>query len=215
MTIKRRVFLAGALAAPLFGQLQAQASALGRSVVTLEEGWVRIDWTDAALARLEQFGGTPFAVAPARMVGDPARHSVRLPLRSALVDGAFTDGQGEVDGGFGVRTDEHRVVLEAITRESGDPRAHGERTVDGRAYPKAPVSTGDVGEGRVVVQPGLPAAPSLPGRPTVVRVSDIPVRPTRETLEVFEDVLGDPVFTLGTVIAHVSGEGSYRPEPVG
>ena len=203
--------MAGALAAPLFGQLQAHASAQGRSTVTIEQGWVRIDWTEDALAQLKRFGGTPFAVAPAEIVGSVDNPSVRLPLRSAQVTGSFADGAGEVDGGFGVQNGEHRVVLENITRGNGDPRAFGERTVDGRKYPKAPVSTGDVSEGRVTVDPGRPATPTSPGKPTVVRVTGIPLRPTRETLDALREVLGDPLFALGAVIAHVSGEGRYQP----
>ncbi|GAA3463667.1 hypothetical protein ACFFSW_30955 [Saccharothrix longispora] len=212
MTIRRRVFMAGALAAPLFGQLQAHATAQGRSLITIEEGWVQVDWTEDALAQLARFGGTPFAVEPAAIV-DADRHTVRLPLRSARVDSSFTDGEGAVEGGFGVQNDEHRVVLERITRGSGDPRAFAERTVDGQLYPRAPISTGDVSEGRVTVEPGVPAVPPLPGKPAVVRVTGIPVRPTQETLDVFQEVLGEPVFTTDTVIAHVSGEGSYWPVP--
>ncbi|MBY8847927.1 hypothetical protein K7G98_04225 [Saccharothrix sp. MB29] len=202
--------MAGALAAPLFGQLQAHATAQGRSLITIEEGWVQVDWTEDALAQLARFGGTPFAVEPAVIV-DADRHNVRLPLRSARVDSSFTDGEGAVEGGFWRRTTSTGWCWRgspAVAETARLRRAHGRRA----AVPEGAISTGDVSEGRVTVELGVPAV-RPPGKPAVVRVTGIPVRPTQETLDVFQEVLGEPVFTTDTVIAHVSGEGSYWPVP--
>jgi hypothetical protein len=201
MNIRRRVFMAGALAVPLFGHAQARAE----PAVEITDGWLHIDWTEAALEELRRFGGEPFAVAPAEIIGDEANPTVRLPLRSVKVTPDFTDGQGAVEGGFGVRADGHEVSFDRIVRFSGDPRSHAVRTLDGEESPRAPLSAGQIEEGRVTIEPGLP------GRPATVRITGVPVRPTPETLATLAEVLGEPVFDQATVIAHLSGRGSYHP----
>lgn len=207
MSIRRRIFMAGALATPLavplFGQAGPHAAA--EPTIEITNGWLQVDWTEDALEQLRRFGGEPFAVAPAVIVGDEANPTLRLPLRSVRVTPDFADGQGEAEGGFGVRTAEHEVSFQRITRLSGDPRSHAVRTLDGVEHPRSPLSEGRLDEGRVVVEPGRP------GQVAVVRITGVPVRPTPEALAVLTEVLGEPVFAEDTVIAHLSARGEYSP----
>ncbi|UYQ65335.1 hypothetical protein [Streptomyces peucetius] len=59
---------------------------------------------------------------------------------------------------------------------------------------------------------GLLTTGSAPvGQPLSVRLSEVPLRPTPELLEVYAATFGTPAFTAETVLAHVTAEGVYTP----
>ncbi|MFJ2196701.1 hypothetical protein [Streptomyces violaceusniger] len=212
MSATRRTVLGTALAGPLLGHLAGTAAGADKNdrFGTISEGWVEVRWTPQAQAQLDRFQATVQAIAPARLIEDKAGTAIRFPVRTATGDPALTNlpkaqGSDRLDGGVVVRTPmgEFRVTELESVLESG--QTSGRCAVNGAQTSMQSLFICGAGEGRLVAQP-VPA-----GQPLKVRISDVPLRPTPESLSAFTTAFGAPAVTTDTVMAYVTGEGVYTP----
>lgn len=72
---------------------------------------------------------------------------------------------------------------------------------------EVPLYTGDPSAVRLSVVPGVP------GKPTVIKGSGIPITPTQEGLDAFAEAFGTTLFAITDVVFTSSGEGTAWPLP--
>lgn len=211
----RRNILGAALVAPLMAQFADSASAAPAAAALgkVSDAWLEVRWTPEAQTVLDQFQAKVEAVAPAQLVTDAKGSAVRFPVRvgqgePSLTNPAAAHGDGGLDGGVTVRTPDGSAQLTGLTGLLKDGQASGKAIVNGVEVGHPAVCRAGLAEGVLTTDP------ALPGQPTKIRVTDVPLRPTPELVQVYTATFGDPPFTTDTVLAHVSGEGLYTPTTI-
>jgi hypothetical protein len=205
------------LAAPFLASFTGTASGETQDATwgTLSEGYVDIWLTPQSKRQLDLYQATVTPIAPATMLTDGDRVGVRFPARSgtgalSLDNLPRSRGTGLADGGLAIQAPMGRFELTQLQPTLGDELASGRCLVNGVESGGESLLRYDLGAGRLLADP-VPA-----GQPLKVRVEEVPVYPTPEALEAFKTAvgtppLGAPVFTLDTVVAHVTAEGVYVP----
>jgi hypothetical protein len=161
----------------------------------------------------EQLGATVDAIAPATLIDRDGKPGVRFPVISAQGDPSLTKpahaaGTGTLDGGFVARSafTELRVTqLDGVVRGE---QMSGRCTINGVDAGMRSVFTWRVAEADISVVPGRA------GKPTMLKVSNVPVRVTREALEAFQGFVRSAdtrSISTDTVVAHVTAQGHYVP----
>jgi hypothetical protein len=204
--------LGGALVAPLLAQFGT--TALGATPDdkwgTISDGWIEIRWTPPAQAQLDRSEATVAAIAPANLIKDQHGMGIRFPVLSGAGDPALTNlsraqGSGSLDGGLVVRTPTGEVRATRLEATMGGGQVSGKCTVNGIDVGVQSVFDCGLDAGRLAVE----SAPA--GEPIMIRLADVPARPTQEAVDTFASVLGAPGFTTDTVLAYVTAECRYHP----
>ncbi|MGW1158565.1 hypothetical protein ACWD48_10120 [Streptomyces sp. NPDC002519] len=214
MSTTRRGVLGAAMSAPLLARFTQTATAASTPATwgTFSDGWVEVRWTPQAQTQLDRFGAVVEAIAPAQLIKDARGSAVRFPLRSGAGDPSLASlpdaqGTGLLGGGLAVRTATGRFQVTSLESVLHNGQASGTCVVNGADLGHRSVFRCGLAEGRLL------ADPVPPGRPLPLRLRDLPLRPTSESLEAFATAFGASGFTLGTVLAYVSAEGVYTPPP--
>jgi hypothetical protein len=204
--------LGAAVAAPLLARFTGTASGAAPDGMwgTISDGWVEVRWTSRAQAQLDRFGAVVEAVEPARPVEDSRGAAVRFPVRSGTGDPSLTDlpraqGNGLLDGGIAVRTPTGDLRVTDLGSVLQDELLSGRCVVNGVDVGHRSVFRCGLAEGL------LTTGGAAPGRPLRIRLGEVPLRPTDESLETFAATFGAPAFTTDTVLAYVTAEGVYTP----
>ncbi|MGV4989122.1 hypothetical protein ACVB8X_43065 [Streptomyces sp. NRAIS4] len=212
MSTTRRSMLSAALTAPLLAQFTGTASGATAdgTLGTLSDGWVEARWTPQAQEQLDRLHAVVEAVAPAQLVKDARGSAVRFPVRSSqgdpsLVNPPKAHGAGMLDGGLTVRTATGTFQVTDISGLLQDGLAAGKCAVNGVDVAHGSVFRCDLAEGLLTTD----SAPL--GQPMKVRLAEVPLRPTPESVQAFAAALGAPTFTVDTVLAYVTAEGVYTP----
>jgi hypothetical protein len=212
MSTTRRTVLGGALTAPLLAHFTGTASGdtQDASYGRISRGSLEFYWSPQTQAQLDLHGVTVTAVAPARFVTNKGRRGVLFPIRSATGDPALSNvpqarGSGEVDGGMVARTPTGKFEFTQMQCTLEDELIFGKCLVNGIESARQSLLRCDSGQGRLL------AAPVPPGQPLTVRIEEVPVYPTPESLEAFTTAFGTSPFTPKTVLGHGTIEAEYIP----
>jgi hypothetical protein len=212
MSATRRGILGAALTAPVLAQLTGTATAAqqdgrwGR----IANGWAEVRWTAEAQAVLDQFEATVKAVSPARMVGGTGGPGIRFPVRSARGNPSTKEplkaqGNGVLGGGIAVSAPMGEFRIMDLGSVLENEVASASCVVNGVDLGHQAVFRCGLDEGRLSAET-VPA-----GRPTTVRIAELPLRATPELWQVFVATVGEPAFRADTVLGRVTAEGVYTP----
>lgn len=213
MAVTRRLFVSGAMAAPLLGHVGGTAQAAGDPAFTLHDGLGELRVTDLARTRLAAAGIEIQAVEPAVPIADPdgAVTGVRMTPEYATGTIALTGqpgaGSARLEGGVVLVSPTARMEITGIRGSLPDNRVHAFLKVNDQWLGELPLYTGDPAAVRLSVVPGVP------GKPTVIKGSGIPITPTQEGLDAFTEAFGTTLFTTTDVVFTSSGEGTAWPLP--
>ncbi|MDI6412572.1 hypothetical protein QLX52_27595 [Streptomyces albus] len=212
MDTTRRTLLGAAMASPLLAQFSgtAAAASVDDTWGTVSDAWVEIRWTAPAQAQLDRLEAVVEAVPPARLIKGAEGAALRFPVRTGRGEPSLNDlskarGEGGLDGGLTVRTPQGTFRVTRLRGTLRDEVASGTCVVNGVEAGHRSLFRCGVAEGR------LTAGQVPAGRPLKVRVGDMPLHPTPGLVEAFSATFGKPVFSTGTVLAHLSAEGVYTP----
>jgi hypothetical protein len=228
VTTTRRTILSGALAAPFLVHLPGTASATTEKTWgTASDAWVEIRWSPNAYAQLARYSATLKPIAPATWVVDRGKRvGVRFPVRSGTGDPSLHDprlarGTGELDGGLLIRTPTRQVEFAGVRPTLEHEVMSGMCTVNGVENSRQALLRCDSSRGRLLATP-VPA-----GQPLPVRIENVPVYPTPETLEAITSALHtsplrldngeridlDAALPLGvdTIVGYATAEAVYHP----
>jgi len=177
------------------------------------DGWVEVLWTAPAQEQWGLLDVTVEPIAPAESVERDGRRGLWFPVRSAQGDPSMTDpataeGVGELGGGFVARTLLAELRYTQLAGVLRNEQMSGRCMVNGADAGMRPMFTWRATDGDISIVPGTS------GRPTLLRVSELPVRPTPEALAAFTGLSRSyrtPLITTDTVVAHVTAEGRYHP----
>lgn len=219
MAVTRRLFVSGAVAAPLLGQMggtAAAAAATGSAAdpaFTLLDGLSELQATELALTRLASEGieiqavepAVPITGADARVVG--VRMTPEYANGTIALTGQPGSGSGRLLGGAVLTSPTARMEITGIRGSLPDNRIFAFLKVNDQWVGELPMYTGDPAAVRLSVLPGTP------GKPTVIKGSGIPLTPTQEGLDAFAGAFGTALFALTDVVFTSSGEGNAWPLP--
>lgn len=212
MDTTRRAMLGGALAASFLaaGATSATAAATPAQMGTVSDGWVEVWWTPEAEQQMERASVTVRAIEPTELVRDQDRPGLRFPVRAAQGDPSLTDpvsaeGEGVLEGGLVLQAPSGEISLMEMSGVLQGESVWGTYALNGVDTGMSSVFTTRIAEAKIGLVPG-PA-----GQAVDITVSQVPLLPTAEFLEVFTRAFGTPIFTVDTVIAHVTAEGRYTP----
>lgn len=209
MGVSRRSVLSGVVAAPVLVQAASTPAAAAAASGQSGGGWVEIWPTPQTLAQLDQIGATVEAIAPAELVQRPdGSTGLRMPVTSALgdpslLDPALAQGNGALDGGIVVRNAHGTVQFTQFDGAVQGGQLSGHCQANNEDQTLQPVLTWHTADLHITLIPGQL------GEPLTLRVSDLPVYPTAESIDAFTRVFGTPIFTTGTVMAHINAQGAY------
>lgn len=212
MSTTRRTILGGALAAPFLAYSAGTASGASPNATwgTVSGGHVDIWWTSQAQRQLDLSQATVTPIAPATALRDGTRRGVRFPIRSgtgplSLDDLSQAQGTGLLDGGLVIRTLTGQFEITQLQPAVDSGVASGTYHVNGVEGSGQSLLRYDAAAGRLL------ADPVRAGQPLPIRLEDVPVYATPESLEAFTSAYGPPPFDLHTPVAHASGETVYTP----
>lgn len=211
MSMTRRTVLGGALAAPFLTQLAGTAGATeDTSLGTISGGWVELWWTPKSQAQFDLFQATVKPIEPATLVTHNGRKGVRFPIQSATGDPSLTDlsqahGAGRCAGGMVVQNLIGRFAVTNLRPSLENGVISGQYTLNGVENTSRSLMRCDSSKGRLV------AAPVPPGQPQTIRIENVPVYTTPESLAAFEEALGTSRVGLTDVLAYARGEFVYTP----
>jgi hypothetical protein len=214
MGVSRRSVIGGALVSPLLAHAAiAPVASASTAMGTSRDGWIEVLWTRQAQAQWDLFEATMEAIAPAELVERDGRRGLRLPLNSAQGDPSLAApsrarGTGTLGGGLVVRTRTTEVRVTELKGALQGEQMSGRCMTNGMDAGLRPMFAWHATEGTINVVPGAS------GEPTMVRVSDLPIRLTPEAMEAFVPLArahGTPLINTDTVVAHVTAEGRYVP----
>ena len=218
MAITRRVFVSGAMAAPLAAQLGGAGAAAGEQrsdqKLTLLDGLAELRVTDFALKQLATQGITMQAVAPATAImGSDGKTVQGVKLIPEYTTGTVTltgrpsAGIGRVLGGVVLANDKARMEITEIRGGLPDGRVFAFLKVGDQWLGELPLYATDPGKIQLSLKMGVP------GKPTTVQGSGIPVTPTQEGLDAFTKAFGTALFTTKDPVFIASAEGNAWPLP--
>jgi hypothetical protein len=213
MAVTRRLFVSGAMAMPLLGQMGGTAHAAADPAFTLLDGLGELQTTELARTRLAAEGIEIQAVAPAVPItgADGAVTGVRMTPEYATGTIALTGrpgaGSARLEGGVVLASPMARMEITGIRGSLPDNRVFAFLKVNDEWVGEVPLYTGDPAAVRLSVVPGVP------GKPTVIKGSGIPITPTQEGLDAFAEAFGTTLFTTTDVVFTSSGEGTAWPLP--
>lgn len=193
MSHVRRGFLGGLLGSSLLAQLA------GGRWGSVSYRSVRIRWTPRALAELDRWDASVEAVPPAALTED----GVWIPGRCSGAEPG--SGEGVVDGGLLVRAPIGQARIVAPEPELTSGVVSAQCSANGTDLGVRRLFRCGLGEG------ALAAEPAPPGQPLAVRISEVPARPVRESVDLVERQLGTPLLPVDAVAAHLAVEAVYTP----
>jgi hypothetical protein len=212
MSTTRRTVLGGALTAPLLAHLTGTASGDTQDATYghVSRGALEFYWSPQTQTHLGLLGATVTAVAPARFVTNKGRKGILFPIRSGTGDPALSNppqarGSGEADGGLVARTSTGKFEFTRMQCTLEDELISGKCLVNGVESARQSLLRCDSSKGRLL------AAPVPPGQPLTVRIEEVPVYPTTESLEAFTTAFGTSPFTPDTILGHATIEAEYIP----
>ncbi|MCG8927762.1 hypothetical protein [Lentzea sp. CC55] len=218
MAITRRMFVSGAMAAPVLAQLHgatsANASPTADAAFTLLDGLGEMRLTEVARERLATENIEVQAVAPATpVVGADGTTVVGVKLPPEYSTGTISPvgqpgkGSGRALGGVVLRNAKARMEITGIRGSVPDGRVHAFLKIDDEWVGEVPLYAGDVSAVRLSVEPGAP------GQPTTIKGSDIPITPTQEGVDAFTKAFGVALFAMTDTVFTASGSGRAWPVP--
>ncbi|SDF42699.1 hypothetical protein SAMN05216553_101586 [Lentzea fradiae] len=218
MGITRRVFVSGAVAAPLVAQLGvtgvAHAAAPGDQRLTALDGLAELRLTDVARTRLADNGIQVQAVAPATPITGADGTTVEgVKLTPEYATGTVTalgqpgQGSGRALGGIVLSNSVARMEMAGMRVLLPEGVVFGFLKVDDDWVGELPLYAADPATMRVDLQAGAP------GQPVVVRGNRIQAKPTREGVEAFTDAFGVALFTTDDVVFAAAVQGNAWPLP--
>ncbi|SDN03319.1 hypothetical protein [Allokutzneria albata] len=217
MAVTRRVFFSGAMAAPFLAQLggTAQANPAVDVKFTLLSGLGEIRLTELALKRLATEQIQVQAVAPAApILGADGKTVEGVTLTPEYATGTIDalgrpgTGSGRALGGVVLRNATARMEITGMRTSAPDGRIFAFLKVNDEWVGELPLYVSDPGAMRLSVEPGLP------GKPTTLKGSGIPVTPSQEGIDAFAEAFGVALFTLTDKVFTASGSGLGLPLPV-
>ncbi|PWW63394.1 hypothetical protein [Actinokineospora spheciospongiae] len=218
MTVTRRVFVSGAMAAPFLAQLggaaPATASAPLDTTFSLLDGLGEIRLTELALSRLAAEEIEVEAVAPATaLMGADGTTVVGVTLPPEYATGTVNPlgqpakGSARVSGGVALQNSKARMEITSIRGSMPEGRISAFLKVDDEWIGEQPLYAADPSAVRLSVQPGAP------GQPTTLKGSGIPITPTQEGVDAFTEAFGVALFAVTDRVFTASGTGRAWPVP--
>ncbi|WET83482.1 hypothetical protein P3102_15700 [Amycolatopsis sp. QT-25] len=219
MAITRRIFVSGAVAAPLVAQLGGSGSAVataqpGDQNLTVLNGLAELQLTDLALKQLATQGIRMQAVAPATAImGSDGRTVQGVKLTPEYTTGTVKPtgqpgtGRGRVFGGVVLVNDKARMEISGLRGGLPDSRVFAFLKVGDEWLGELPLYTADPSKVRLSLKTGAP------GQPTAVQGSGISVTPTQEGLDAFSKAFGTALFTTKDTVFTASAQGNAWPLP--
>ena len=213
MAVTRRLFVSGAMAMPILGQLGGTAQAAADPAFTLLDGLGELRTTELARTRLAAAGIDIQAVAPAVPITGPDDRVTGVKMTPEYATGTIAltgrpgTGSARLEGGVVLVSPTARMEITGIRGSLPDNRVFAFLKVNDEWVGELPLYTGDPAAVRLSVSPGAP------GKPTVIKGSGIPITPTQEGLDAFADAFGTALFTTADVVFTSSGEGTAWPLP--
>ncbi|WP_156753571.1 hypothetical protein [Actinokineospora pegani] len=218
MTVTRRIFVSGAMAAPFLAQLGGAAPASAASALdttfSLLDGSCEMRLTELARTRLASEEIELQAVAPATAVlgaDGTTVEGVSMPPEYATGTisplGRPGAGSGRMLGGVVLRNSKARLEIAGIRGSVPDGRIFAFLKVDDEWLGEQPLYASDPSAMRLSVEPGAP------GKPTALKGSGIPLTPTQEGVDVFTEAFGVALFTVADRVFTASGTGRAWPVP--
>ncbi|RSM34488.1 hypothetical protein DMA12_48095 [Amycolatopsis balhimycina DSM 5908] len=204
--------MGGVLSSPLLAATALSPSADAAEVLgTAQDGWLEILWTALVQTETDRRGTTVEAIAPAELIQRDGRRGLRFPLRSAqgdpaLANPAHAQGTAAADGGFVLREAAAEVRVTRLAGDVRDEQMSARYMVNNVDSGVRPMFTWHTAEGVLSVVPGVLGAPAT------LKMSNLPVRMTREMVDLVTTSMrsfGFPDITTDTVVAHVTIQGSY------
>ena len=214
MSTTRRTILGGALAAPFLAQFAGTAAGevADATLGTVSGGWLEIRWTPQAKSQMDLLSVSVEPIAPATWVTDDAgrRMGIRFPGRSGTGDPSVNHwqaahGDGHADGGVVVRSLTNRFEITDLRPTLDDGVVSAAYKINGVENSSQSLMHGDMSQGRFL------ADPVPPGQPQTIRVEDVPVYATPESLDAAMTALGSLLIGPDTVLGHARGEVLYTP----
>jgi hypothetical protein len=216
MSTTRRTILSGALAAPFLVNAAGTAAGTTQDARwgTVSDGYVDLWLTSQAQRQLDLWQATATPIAPATALTDGGRKGVRFPIRSGtgelwLNDLSQTHGTGLLDGGMIIRTLTGQFEITQLQPAIENGQASGTYQLNSVEGSGQSLLRYDAATGRLLADP-VPA-----GHPLKVRIEEVPVYPTPESLEALRTAVGTAVgtlpFDLNTVVAHATADFVYTP----
>ncbi|WP_157528389.1 hypothetical protein [Nocardia sp. NRRL S-836] len=218
MAITRRMFVGGAMAAPVLAQLHGEASAnaspTADATFTLLDGLGEMRLTDVARERLATQQIEVQALAPATAItGADGTTVVGVKLPPEYSTGSISPvgqpakGSGRALGGVVLRNSKARMEIAGIRASVPDGRVFAFLKINDQWVGELPLYASDVSAVRLSVQPGAP------GQPTVIKGSDIPITPTQEGVDAFTKAFGVALFAVTDTVFTATGGGRAWPLP--
>lgn len=219
MAITRRVFVSGAMAAPLAAQLAGAGSAaaaeqVGGLTLTVLDGLAELQLTDLALKQLATQGIQVQAVAPATAIIDSDGTTVRgvkltpeYATTTVTLTGQPSAGGGRLHGGVVLVNSKARMEITEIRCSMPDGQIFAFMKVNDEWLGELPVYVSDPSAMRLSVQLGTP------GVPVAVGGSGIPITPTQKGADAFTAAFGVPLFTTEDTVFTAAGHGTAWPLP--
>ncbi|WP_086821056.1 hypothetical protein [Allokutzneria sp. NRRL B-24872] len=219
MAVTRRIFFSGAMAAPFLAQLGSGAPANASTTLdvrfTVLNGLGEIRLTELARTRLAGENIVVEAVAPAAPVlGADGKTVEGITLPPEYATGSITAlgqpsaGSGRALGGVVLRNARARMEITGIRTSVPDGRIFAFLKVDDQWVGELPLYVSDPSAVRLSVEPGLP------GKPTALKGSGIPITPSKDGVDAFTKAFGVPLFTETDKVFTASGSGLGLPLPV-
>ncbi|WP_424185384.1 hypothetical protein ACOBQX_26295 [Actinokineospora sp. G85] len=218
MTVTRRVFVSGAMAAPFLAQLggatPAAASSPLDTTFSLLDGSCEIRLTELARTRLAAEGIKVQPVAPSTAVlGADGKTVEGVTMPPEYATGTISplgqpgQGAGRMLGGVVLRDSKARMEITGIRGSVPDGRIFAFLKVDDEWLGEQPVYASDPSAMRLSVEPGAP------GKPTTLKGSGIPLTPTQQGVDAFADAFGVALFTVADKVFTASVTGRAWPVP--
>lgn len=217
MAITRRVFVSGAMAAPLatqMGSAGAAAAQLGDQVLTALDGLTELRLTDFALEQLATQGIQVQTVEPATpIMGTDCQRVEGLKLTPEYASGTVTatgqlgKGSGRVLGGVVLSNSKACMEIADIRGSASDGLVLAFLKVNEQWLGELPLYAADLGAVKLSLQPGTP------GQPIVVKGSGIPVTPTQQGVDAFAKAFGTALFTPKDAVFTAAVQGNAWPLP--
>jgi hypothetical protein len=177
---------------------------------TVSDGYVDLWPTSRSQRQLDLWRATMTPIAPATALTDGSRKGVRFPIRSGtgalpLNNLSQTQGTGLLDGGMMIRTLTGQFKIAKLQPAIENGQTSGTYQLNSVESSGQSLLRYDAGAGRLLAEP----APA--GQPLNVRIEDVPVYPTPESLEALRSAVGASPFNLNTIVAHATAEFVYIP----
>lgn len=213
------------MAAPFLAYSAGTASGVTPDATwgTASEGYVDLWLTPEARGQLEKFQAAMTPIAPATSLTDGDRVGVRFPIRSgtgalSLNNLPRSQGTGLLAGGLVIQGPTGRFEITQLHPTVDNELASGRCMVNGVESGGESLVRCDAGSGRLLADP-VPQ-----GQPLKVRIEEVSMYPTPQSLEAFRSAfgampsglggmpsLGELPVSLDTVLAHATAEFVYVP----